>query len=148
MQYIHSTILMNVWYICSSEVLIIVSPGLSLKFTEMRCLHPLCAMIFRPVTRKKLFSRILPADSEHAQNHPIYSSLKRTGWPVMSAFLPNFSTVSFQNSQNNQFPKIFCYGTAFINCNVTPCWTNPLTEDCPLVDIKKYLRQQSFGTGH
>ena len=73
----HNSVLMNVWYICSSKVLIIVSPGLSLKFTEIKCLHPSSAKIFGSITCKKLLSHILPADSEHAQNNPIYSLAKR-----------------------------------------------------------------------
>lgn len=84
---------MNAWYICSSKVLIITSPGLLLKFTDIKCLHPLCAKIFRPITLKKLLSYIMLADSEHAKNNLISSLVKKD----LAALLPTaaFSSLIF-----------------------------------------------------
>lgn len=67
---------MDVRYICSLKMLIIVSPGWSLKFTETSGLHSLCTKTFGSITCKKLLSHILPAASEHAQNNPFYSLVK------------------------------------------------------------------------
>lgn len=143
---------MNAWYICSSKVLIITSPGLLLKFTDIKCLHPLCAKIFRPITLKKLLSYIMLADSEHAKNNLISSLVKKD----LAALLPTaafsslifhwFIKIYFEVLKIIIFSVIFCYGTLFINCNETPCWTKPLIKDCPLADIEICLWQKWFGT--
>lgn len=74
--------------------------------------YTLCTKIFGSFVCKKLLSHILPAIYSYTNrilNNPIYSLVKRESADIInrSSFLPNLSTVSFQNSQNNQFPVIF-----------------------------------------
>lgn len=148
LQYLHNNILMNVRYICSSKMLIIVSPGWSLKFTETSGLHSLRTKTFGSITCRKPLTHPASCLWTCTKQSYLLISEKRIGWPInnRSSVLPDLSTASFQNSQNNQFPMIFCCGSVFINCNDTPCSTSPLTEDCPTADMKMYLWQHCSGT--
>lgn len=148
MQYLHNSILMNVRYICSSKVFIIASSGWSLKFTEMSCLHSLCTKILGSITLKKLLSHILPAASEHARNNPIYSLVKRrltdlllTGSPS-SLIFPLFHSKTHKMISFLWSSAMTLYLSTAMTLHAQPV---PLTEHCPVADMKMYLWQHCSG---
>lgn len=148
MQYLHNSILMNVRYICSSKVLIIASPGWSLKFTEMSCLRSLCTKIFWSITRKKLLSHILPAASEHAQNNLIYSLAKRGLTDLLLTGASSSLIFPLFHSKTHKiisFPWSSPMALYLLTAMTLHAQSAPLTEHCPVADMKMYLWQHCSG---